>query len=255
MDWEGPEALEKRNAQPTSPKPPVKTKNKPKPKEEPAVAPTVASPEAHRETEAEADESSDDGSGDEYVAEHAKAKSKAKVRLSFDLSRMRGVLTRPPMQRRTRRVSIAESNESDGEQKATRIRRASMMSVESKRSQSPTVSTKRKQSTASAPDPKRQRSMSTAAPGEDATRKYCLTKLEEMFTTIFLRYPVLPNEEHESVEGEEPKKKTQDELTPEEKEFVENTAKNFTVDLEQRIFDIYAEPDKHGKPSAAGKYK
>ena len=131
------------------------------------------------------------------------------------------------------------------------------MVKDSKRSQSPTtsVTSKRKQSNASVPDSKRQRSMSTST-GEDATRKYCLSKLEEMFVEIFLRYPTLPEQEHQELaEGEEPKKKTQDELTPEEKETVEANAKRFTAELEHIVFDLYAEPDKHGKASAAGKYK
>lgn len=78
-----------------------------------------------------------------------------------------------------------------------------------------------------------------------------------MFVQIFMRYPKLslPQEQAvEEAEGEEVKEKTQ-EVTPEEKEAIEGNTKRFTAELEECMFELYAEPDKHGKPSAAGKYK
>ncbi|THH32466.1 hypothetical protein EUX98_g1724 [Antrodiella citrinella] len=222
MNWEGPEASEKRTE---GSKPAVRTSPR-----HSSAAPTETS-EVHVEEE----ESSGDGSGDEYIAELAKSKGKGK--------------------RRTLRVSIAESDESssDEDRKPKRVRRVSM-SKESKQSKSPapvSAAAKRKQSNASAPDSKRQRSMSTS--GEDAIRKYCRTKLEEMFLEIFLRYPNLPAPV--PVEGEEVKTKTQEDLTPEEKATAEENAKRYTEELEQSVFDLYAEPDKHGNPSPGGKYK
>ncbi|KAH8093285.1 hypothetical protein BXZ70DRAFT_392172 [Cristinia sonorae] len=227
MNWEGPEAVEKREAgSKATTRASGSTSKLSRPS---SITPTDAS-EMQEQKEEPKEESSDDGSGDEYVAELAKSKGK----------------------RRTRRISVAESDESDSddEPRTKRIRRASMVSKDSKRSKSP-ASGKRRQSVASAPDPKRQRSMSTAT--EDAARKYCLVKLQEMFTQIFLRYPALPEEPVS--EGDEPKKKTEEDLTPEEKQSIEEKAKQFTTELEECMFELYAEPDKHQKPSVGGKYK
>lgn len=114
---------------------------------------------------------------------------------------------------------------------------------------------KRKQSTAShQPEPKRKRSESDASnAGADAARKYCLTKLQELFRDIFLRYPILSEEpEIEDIINE----KKPEELTPEEKEQLEEKANRFTAELEECMYDMYAEPDvKTGKHSVAAKYK
>lgn len=69
VDWEGPEALEKRNSESGTVKM-VNTRQE-------SVAPTEVS-EVHVEAEERA-ESSYDGSGDEYVAELASPKGKGKV--------------------------------------------------------------------------------------------------------------------------------------------------------------------------------
>lgn len=105
------------------------------------------------------------------------------------------------------------------------------------------------------PPPKRPRSESTA--GEDAARKYCLTKLQELFCQIFTRYPFLRDrdEDDEGTRGLlQPDKKTE-ELTSEEKDQLEAKAKQFGVDLEQCMYELYSEPDKQGKHVVAAKYK
>jgi hypothetical protein len=54
--------------------------------------------------------------------------------------------------------------------------------------------------------------------------------------------------------GDRPELK-EGELSDEDKTRLEEEAKVFTAELEQCIFDIYSEPDKHGKPSVGPKYK
>jgi hypothetical protein len=85
---------------------------------------------------------------------------------------------------------------------------------------------------------------------EDLARNYCLRKLQEVFGSIFLRYPHATATEIggrlELKEGE---------LSDEDKARLEEEAKVFTAEVEQCIFDIYSEPDRHGKPSVGPKYK
>jgi hypothetical protein len=77
-----------------------------------------------------------------------------------------------------------------------------------------------------------------------------LNKLEELFVPIFSRYPYLPiNNEGEPVLREV------NSLGDEEKQAVEKTAKAYAHDVEAAMFDFYAEPDKSGKPTVAGRYK
>ena len=61
-------------------------------------------------------------------------------------------------------------------------------------------------------------------------------------------------EETPKDEAPEPSKKEED-LTEEEQEILSTNGKKYASDLEQCVFELYAEPDKHGKPSAGGKYK
>jgi hypothetical protein len=125
---------------------------------------------------------------------------------------------------------------------------------------------KRKQSTSVAATPsaaKRKRAESTASATEDAARKYCLGKYTEMFTAIFMQYPHIQQEDHaeegETGEDEKERKPTierkPEELTEEEKAKVRERATAFAAEVEQAVFDTYAEPDKYGKPSASAKYK
>ncbi|KAI0629132.1 hypothetical protein C8Q77DRAFT_307544 [Trametes polyzona] len=107
----------------------------------------------------------------------------------------------------------------------------------------------------SQPQPPAKRPRSESTSGEDAVRKYCLGKLQELFCQIFTRYPFLSSDETGEDSGDlKPAKKTE-ELTPEEKEQLETRAKHFGADLEQCIYELYSEPDKQGKHVAAGKYK
>jgi hypothetical protein len=83
--------------------------------------------------------------------------------------------------------------------------------------------------------------------------------LEEVFKEVFFRYPHVRHMEKIEDQGQgevqsiEPKKL--EEMTEEEKEALMNECRQFSIELEQCIFDIYSEPDKNGAPHAAGKYK
>ncbi|GJE91188.1 hypothetical protein PsYK624_073370 [Phanerochaete sordida] len=228
MDWEGPEALEDRNATPAPTA--VRVKKQPSP------APTP-------KKESEPEESTNDESGDDFVAESVKAR---------------------PKRRRAQPPTSDEESESDNDSKrrttVKHIRRPSTASTGTRvrtvsASPGPSGPLKRRQSTAShQPEPKRKRSESDASnAGADAARKYCLTKLQELFRDIFLRYPVLDD----TAENDQlPTEKKPEELTAEEKEQIENRANRFTTELEECMFEIYAEPDaKTGKHSVAAKYK
>lgn len=154
----------------------------------------------------------------------------------------------------------SSDDDEPGSQKALkRLRRpaATPKDISSKKesaSPGPSNARKRRPSTVTHAAPQAKRRKSESTPGEDATRKYCATKLEELFAQIFLRYPLLPQDETEDGDDIKPSKKTE-ELTPEEKELVEGKAKVFVGDLEQCLFDLYSEPDKAGKPHAGAKYK
>lgn len=245
MDWEGLEALEARNATPATT--PVPVKKQP-------------SPEPTPKKEPEAEESTDDDSGDEYVAENVKPKLKVCLATRLLLVPLLTCCAR--MQRRRAHPPSSDSDtdtDNDNKRKNTsrHLRRPSAASSSTRArttsaSPGPSGPLKRRQSTAShQPEPKRKRSESDA--GVDAARKYCLTKLQELFRDIFLRYPILseaPETEDISIE-----KKTE-ELTPEEKEQLEEKANHFTTDLEECMYELYAEPDaKTGKYGVAAKYK
>ncbi|KAI0708842.1 hypothetical protein C8T65DRAFT_649641 [Cerioporus squamosus] len=172
--------------------------------------------------------------------------------------------------RRISRQSHISDDESDADmaraQSPKRLRRESAVSkekdstpaaVSDRASPSASNPSKRRKSTHGqpVPPPKRPRSESTA--GEDAARKYCLTKLQDLFCQIFTRYPFLRDCDEDDGETRgslQPDKKTE-ELTPEEKERLEAKAKQFGVDLEQCMYELYSEPDKQGKHVVAAKYK
>ena len=132
-------------------------------------------------------------------------------------------------------------------------------------SPSSSAQAKRKKSTTAhaAPPAKRPRSESTA--GEDAARKYCLTKLQELFCQIFTRYPFLRQSDDQQQadandDGAAPRSSLQpdkkpEELTPEEKEQLETAAKKFGTDVEQCVYELYSEPDKQGRQTVGAKYK
>lgn len=196
-----------------------------------------------REAEDHSSESDDnEGSQDEYVADAAKQTSG---------------------KRRVRRVSVSSDSDLEPEvasrqhrttKKTRHVGGAGQDVAVRATSGSPTPNNlaKRRQSSASQPPPKRTKTES----GEDPTRKYCLTKLQEVFCKIFLRYPFLRGEtQNEGLgSGLEPDKQPE-ELTDEDREKLEAAAKRVAADLEQCIYELYSEPDKSGKRIAAGKYK
>ena len=143
-------------------------------------------------------------------------------------------------------------------------------------SHSPSVqgSAKRKAKSASvhqvgaspAPPSKRKRSSTTASGGaldhhkleEDPVRKYCLTKLEDVFKEVYLRYPYVRLKEEGGGEGQGGSRivrKATDDMSEEEKEALMEDSRRFARELEACVFEIYAEPDKNGNPHAAAKYK
>ena len=121
----------------------------------------------------------------------------------------------------------------------------------------PVNQAKRKKSASSQPlpPPKRPRSESTSA--EDPTRKYCLTKLQELFCQIFLRYPFLEQDATDNAMPSAPlqPQKKPEELTDEDKGLLKAKAAQFGLDLEQCMYELYAEPGEAGKRAVGGKYK
>ncbi|TBU36507.1 transcription factor S-II, central domain-containing protein, partial [Dichomitus squalens] len=232
-------------------------------------AATAAKQKARAEAEAEAEakaaeEPESDASSEGSEEYNPQADNASKVRLEH--SRHPAKAHQGLLQRRARRSSYHSDggSDSDGSHRAgssKRIRRASSTPKEPARKQSsptPNHLAKRKKSTSAQPAPppaKRPRSESTA--GEDAARKYCLTKLQELFRQIFTRYPFLAQrDEGDDTAGrsEQPDKKPE-ELTSEEKEQLEAKANQFGVELENCMYELYSEPDKSGKQVVGGKYK
>ena len=135
--------------------------------------------------------------------------------------------------------------------------------------QSTSSKLKRRQSVAEG-NPPAKKSKPSGGPSDDPTRKYCLGKLREIFSTIFLNFPYFPPEDPVKSEGEadnglEPNAprpvfdnaftKTIAELTEEEKAQLEEKASAYATQVEAAVFDAHAEPDKAGNLSASGKYK
>ena len=101
---------------------------------------------------------------------------------------------------------------------------------------------------------KKRKASVLADPSEDPTRKYCLQKLEEVFQQIFLRYPHVQAAEGVSG-GDGLVSKHVEQLSDEEREFVIGASKSFAAQLEQAMFDGYAERDRSGNATAAAQYK
>ncbi|KAG6860877.1 hypothetical protein C0995_006432 [Termitomyces sp. Mi166 len=220
MTWEGEEALEKPEGV-SAPKKESATKRIRR------DSPVEPSP-----SESEVD---DEGSEDEYVAESPKIKAK-------------GAGKRP-----TRRLSY--SSESDSEvSDDTQSRRLRIK--KSIGSPPPTNALKRKSSRAiNTPPPKRKKSdaQDPSDPSDDPTRKYCLTKLEELFRDVYFRYPHVHtnNESGETTLVQKPL----EELSEEEKAVLVDESKQFADELERCVFEIYSEQDKSGKSHAGSNYK
>jgi hypothetical protein len=175
------------------------------------------------------------------------------------------VLTYCGCAQRPRGRPISSESDSDIEEDTKRksskkhVRRESVTSTSTRTrtisaSPGPSGPLKRRQSSVSQhPYPKRKRSESDASnAGADAARKYCLTKLHDLFRDIFLRYPILS----ESSEAERIaiEKKPED-LAVEEKEQLKTKAGQFATDVEECMFELYAEPDPKGKRTVGTKYK
>ena len=85
----------------------------------------------------------------------------------------------------------------------------------------------------------------------DPTRKYCLGKLREVLLPIFVQFA----NTSQASDGERPEDATASELDEERKKKAEVHGAVYVQDLEQCLFEIYGELDKHGHKTAVGKYK
>ena len=188
-----------------------------------------------------------------------------------------------PEQRRIRRMEssdededVSDDAEDDGQPKAKRSKLSRGSRPTKARStespgpgQSLPSKLKRKQSSAEG-DPPTKKSKTSGGPNDDPTRKYCLGKLEEIFSNIFLTFPYFPPEGSVKIEGRDADglgpnvtrsasdkgfTKTMTELTDEEKAQLEEKARAYATQVEVAVFEAHAEFDKAGSPSAAGKYK
>ncbi|TFK53420.1 hypothetical protein OE88DRAFT_1655545 [Heliocybe sulcata] len=234
MEWEGPDALEEVDDEALPVIQPRKRRTPARPREE------EAEPQKEAPDKEASDVESDGGSSDDYVEESETRRLKSNAK------------------RRPTRISVVSDSSGEEEELGRSHRRASTTSQtagRSKRSSSPrpTSHLKRKQSSVTqSPAPKRKRSESSSA--EDPARKYCLGKYEELFLTIFTRYPHLPSDAEGNNEGGVVEKGPQ-ELSPDEKAVLESRAKQFASELEQCVYDTYAEPGQHGKQVAGPKYR
>ncbi|KAH7926015.1 hypothetical protein BV22DRAFT_387715 [Leucogyrophana mollusca] len=223
VEWEGPEAVEGfTDTGPVDDKPPV------------VVGASFAPPPS----ESEGDPSSDD----EYVVESDKGKGKRSVSTT---------------KRRTRRLSLSSDSDEASDKAgrapkrdSTRKQSISSQGTSANKDASGSQLKRKSQSTAHPPAPKRKKSAETSS-NEDPARKYCLGKLQETFSEIFLKYPHTDSTEESSGKVEQ----NVEEINDEDKKRLEEVAKAFATELEQCVFDIYSEPDKHGKQSAGPKYK
>lgn len=136
-------------------------------------------------------------------------------------------------------------------------------------------SLKRRASTATWPESKRARTEDDAnerASGkDDPVRKYCLSKMEEVLKSIFLENLAVEKPKATESGGDagadasdtngeagpsaQPLKQEESCDNDERRAALEEKASAFVVELEQCMFDAYAEPDKNGNPHASGKYK
>lgn len=241
--WEGPEALEETTGPELVPR---KALNKKSVEARPKRTTPV-----HLPSESEDDPSS----ADEYIAEDTKPKAK---KVSHDILRARLGLTLSFFQRQTRRLSISsESGSAISDDDAERTRGAR---AKPSASPAPLHRLKRKNEHVSHTPPTKRPKPSDANPTDDPTRKYCLGKLEELFRDVFLKYPHVRIQNEGSDIGDQPPErsiveKPLGELTEEERANLLDESKEFAVELEKCVFDIYSEPDKQGNPSAGSNYK
>ena len=168
---------------------------------------------------------------------------------------------------------VSDDEEGDGQPKAKRSRLSrGSRPAKARSTESPgpgqfsSSRLKRKQSIADGTSPTK-KSKTSGGPNDDPARKYCLGKLQEIFSNIFLTFPYFPPEEPVKTEdkGSDPNEtrpvslkgfaKTMAELTEEEKVQLEEKAKAYATQVEAAVFEAHSESDRAGIPSAAGKYK
>jgi hypothetical protein len=292
VEWDQPDAFELPADVKKTEQPPATTK---KSKTQPAKRTDKPTQAEESETKwkkprqsspVEMSQSSDDESGDEYVdddvaAAGTKRKRRVRQRPTSPQSTRGGSFhghhpPQPTLGASSRRV-IAMSSESDddadggdlseGDGKVRRRGPGAAAKVQTSLSLSPQPSGafKRKHSIsaagAGAATGKRKRAESqstTMSAAEDPARKYCLGKFTEMFSGIFLRYPYV----RQKGEGEAPQEieaglveRKAEEMSEEEKTQSRERATAFAAEVEQAVFDTYAEADKFGKNGVGGKYK
>ncbi|KAG6844769.1 hypothetical protein H0H87_003887 [Tephrocybe sp. NHM501043] len=215
MTWEGDDALETlADAESAFPaKTPAKKIRRDSPVESPA-------------SESEGGASSED----EYVAEEvttAKGKGVGKIRrLSYSSESDSGVSDdAKPRRHRTKKATASP----------------------------PPNILKRKHTRATQTPPPKRKKSDAVVPTDDPVRKYCLTKLEELFRDVFLRYP------HVRVQTQTKRTelvhKPLDELTEDEKNALLDESRRFADELERCVFDVSSEQDKSGLHSAGASYK
>ncbi|TFK29665.1 hypothetical protein FA15DRAFT_663824 [Coprinopsis marcescibilis] len=217
--WEGPSAFE------TDEKPATKTDVKtqpPKPTKTPVAKKALPD-------ESEEEESSED----EY---RMKVDSERKVK-------------GPVSKRRRAPISSGtelDSSDSDSHKRQKRrLRKASPSPIPSR-----ATDIKRKNSTSDVSSRLKRKKSGHSSAAEDPTRKYCLSKLEEMFRDIFFRYPHVQKPDSTEIVA-----KTVEDMTEDEKAALTQESKQFAADLEQCVFDTFAEPDKTGNKHAGVNYK
>ena len=72
-----------------------------------------------------------------------------------------------------------------------------------------------------------------------------------MLRPVFFRYPHAEADDGSSNRVD----LKEEDLTDEDKQRLQNEADTFSSELEQCLFELYAEPDKHGKLGVGPKYK
>ena len=286
MEWDGSDAFQPPAGIKTTEQPPVTTR---KSKTQPAKRTEKPTQAEESETKwkkprqaspVEMSQSSDDESGDEYVDDDtvAAAGTKRKRRVRHQSTNLQPTVThrattppQPTLGASSRRV-IAMSSESDDDgelsERDGKVRRrgpGAATKVKASLSPQPTSGThkgKQSLSAAGAGTGKRKRAESqstTMSAAEDPARKYCLGKFTEMFSGIFLRYPYVRQKgEGDAVPQEmEPMlvERKAEELSEEEKAQAKERATAFAAEVEQAVFDTYAEIDKFGKNGVGAKYK
>ncbi|KAL5492519.1 BYE1 [Sanghuangporus weigelae] len=193
------------------------------------------------------EESDGAGSEDDYVAEPSSRKSKTNKRPA-----------RQTTVSSDGTVTDVDEDESEGDRrrrpsKSGRLKRLKKVSA----SPAQETSLKRRSSFAQQSAPKR--SKTADSPHDDAIRKYCLSKLEEIIRPMFEEYRETQSrsqtEGQVKEEGGDDAKESIISSVEDDKNELVQKVKSFVNELEQCMMDTYAEPDKIGKPSAGGKYK